>query len=415
MKFISQGVTFFSVAYGTRSSLKQLRVLTEVEQEGSNRSIKKEREVVLLDARDTLMFWALFGLSQVFSAYFEVLVNWLPGYYYVKSLALLLVTFPKLRFTHAVFEKGVVPLLDVCHAEIERRGGLVPLAVVCAYEAPFLAADFLFPFSRERPFHEPEHLSNADPDHEPQVLAEAMFPPLPPTPPQLRTRLARTPGQSASRVESLRKAVGESARRLSSLAQLPTPRGLERWAAWEEDEEEPSSSDEERAFDLMPNFAESSDPDMPPSPPLMPSHLRSPEAGDENALPTTSRGPGARAVVKSLAALFSLDAHSPPAGSSLRRRTLQPTLQPRPRGGETAEDVYFRHMGSRPNRQSAGAAMSRPAPMPLPAWPGPLPALRPSDRSGSARQPVEKALDSSFDVALSTGRISMRRGGGKQR
>jgi len=399
MKFLSQAVTFFSVAYGTRSSLKQLRVLTEVVSDDCSTSIKKKRDAVLLDARDTLMFWSLFGLHQVFSAYCEVLVSWLPGYYYIKSIALLLVTFPKLRFTHAAFEKGVVPLLDRCHTEIERRGGPLPMVIVSAYELPFLAADFFLPFSRERPVLEPELRVHTD------------LPPLPLTPPWDRPRLAHTPGQSASRVESLRRAVGESARRLSSLAQLPAPRGLADWEAWGEE----SSDDEPRVFDLMPALSGLGDPDEPPSPPGAPrtslprisSRRRSSGAAgrDENVLPSLSRGP--RAVVRTLAALFSLDAHSPPAGSSLRRRTIQPT----PRGEETAEDMYFRHMGARPNRQSAGAALGRKAPMPL-QMPAPLPPLRPAPGD---RKPAEVALDSSFDDALSSGRISMRRGGGKRR
>ena len=390
MKFISQAVTFFCVAYGTRSSLKQLRVLTESPPEGGGSVRKKERQEVLQDARDTLMFWSLFGLCQVFSSYLEFLVCWLPGYYYLKSVALLLVTFPKLRFTHAVFENGVVPLLDRCHTEIERRGGLLPLAITTAYELPFLAADLLYPFAHPRAIYatpipgnvaQPELVQAREQEQE-QMTA---LPPQPPTPPLAVPRLPalRTPGQSLSRAEALRKAVGESARRLSSLAQLPTPRGLAHWEPWGGDSASSSSDDEgHRAFDLMPGFADlDSDPDEPPSPPDVPrtslpglrdsySRRRRPcpsstgraSPGAENTLPAPNASRSTR-VVKSLAALFSLDVHSPPVGSSLRRRSFIP--QARPRGGETAEDMYYRHMGTRPrqdrdrDRQSAGATLGR--------------------------------------------------------
>ena len=383
MRWLAFVVELFSVAYGTRSTLKHLRILTENREE--NDPCRKVS--ALHDSRDTLMFWSLFGLYKVFCGYGEFLIQWLPGYYYLKCVALLLVTFPRLKFTQTAFESGVVPLLDRCHAELEARGGLLPTVTTALYDLPFLVMDLLFPFSREphKQFASPYNLEDLDRlalDRIINLSQESLTgkdmpasPILPPRPPADFSRM-HTPIESRtaplSRAESLRAAVGESARRLTRLAQMPTPRGLNPRYAWNDNSSSSDSDDEHaesktRVFDLMDGVDISASPDTDtfvwssdqPETLLSQSNLPSPPAysqqrgtfrrlsSNENALPNISYAESAP-IVKSVTALFSLDVHSPPLSSTLRRRSLRPL--------PLMVDRSRQHMN---NRQSAGAALGR--------------------------------------------------------
>jgi hypothetical protein len=140
---LSRGIEIFSFAYATLRSLKQVKSLDALDMNHS-----REMEKLSSNARETLMLWALLGLYMGSKSYWEFLLHWIPGYYYIKCIAMLLITFPQLRFTKVAFENGVMPVVEECSDQVEARGGVTALVSAVVFQAPFLFISFLFPFPR---------------------------------------------------------------------------------------------------------------------------------------------------------------------------------------------------------------------------------------------------------------------------
>ena len=54
-------------------------------------------------ATDQLIFWVVFAVLSMYEKYLEFILRWIPGYYYVKFLYVVSITFPQLKITNLVF------------------------------------------------------------------------------------------------------------------------------------------------------------------------------------------------------------------------------------------------------------------------------------------------------------------------
>ena len=120
--------------------MKKLKVLTSEE---STEEVYSK--VFLSECKDTLKYWTIYGMLMVFDLYIEVFLRWIPGWYYFKAIIILAITFPHLKISSVVFDKGIVPFLHRAQAEIESHGGIVNVLSFAVYSAPFLLVDIIFP------------------------------------------------------------------------------------------------------------------------------------------------------------------------------------------------------------------------------------------------------------------------------
>ena len=86
--------------------MKKLKVLTSEE---STEEVYSK--VFLSECKDTLKYWTIYGMLMVFDLYIEVFLRWIPGWYYFKAIIILAITFPHLKISSVVFDKGIVPFL----------------------------------------------------------------------------------------------------------------------------------------------------------------------------------------------------------------------------------------------------------------------------------------------------------------
>ena len=98
---------------------------------------------------EILMFWDIYGLFVVFEMYFEWTIRWIPLYFYCKSFALIVLSFPSLRITTLVFHSYVVPMCEWFHCMLRRdkdfaTSQINPWRMICTM--PLLLATILFPF-----------------------------------------------------------------------------------------------------------------------------------------------------------------------------------------------------------------------------------------------------------------------------
>ena len=84
-----------AVALALRSALKCLKGL----------SFSSSQKGGLVDGRatDQLIFWVVFAVLSMYEKYLEFILRWIPGYYYVKFLYVVSITFPQLKITNLVF------------------------------------------------------------------------------------------------------------------------------------------------------------------------------------------------------------------------------------------------------------------------------------------------------------------------
>jgi hypothetical protein len=93
----------FALAVSLRNSLKLLK------------GISSGKKCITEAGYGVLMFWAIFGFFVLFEQYFEILVRWIPTYYYVKSFFIVLMAYPQLRFTNYIFQNVVVYIIEYLH------------------------------------------------------------------------------------------------------------------------------------------------------------------------------------------------------------------------------------------------------------------------------------------------------------
>lgn len=62
-----------------------------------------------------LMFWSIFSIIIIWELYFEFLFCWFPFYYYFKSIFIILMSFPRLKFTHNIFFQFLIPTFEWFH------------------------------------------------------------------------------------------------------------------------------------------------------------------------------------------------------------------------------------------------------------------------------------------------------------
>jgi hypothetical protein len=69
--------------------------------------------------RSILMFWSIFALITIWEQYLERFFQWIPLYFYCKSLFILLMAFPKLKFTNNIFHQYLIPFFEWIHDHYE--------------------------------------------------------------------------------------------------------------------------------------------------------------------------------------------------------------------------------------------------------------------------------------------------------
>jgi hypothetical protein len=112
----------FAIGMNLRNSLKILKGMSTVT---TNSSITSDSHpspphlCMTTTGRSILMFWAIFALITIWEQYFERLFQWIPLYYYCKSLFILLMAFPKLKFTNNIFHQYLIPFFEWIHDHYE--------------------------------------------------------------------------------------------------------------------------------------------------------------------------------------------------------------------------------------------------------------------------------------------------------
>jgi hypothetical protein len=104
----------FALGMNLRNSLKILKSMSS-----SSSSSSSSRKEIVSSGQSFLMFWSIFALIIIWEQYFERIVAWFPLYFYAKSLFILLMAFPRLKFTHNIFYSYLIPLFEWIHNHYE--------------------------------------------------------------------------------------------------------------------------------------------------------------------------------------------------------------------------------------------------------------------------------------------------------
>ena len=158
MKYLAQTAMWVSMLFSCVRSMKFLRRITAAP--GTTSGTEHDKAV------SALMFWVIYALLVVFEEYLEWVVRWFPGFYYAKTLFVVMISVPALRITDLVFNDGVVVLFNAMNDLRLRLDGafndgrlillhslgairtwactLPPLRTVVA-QAPFVVLAVLFP------------------------------------------------------------------------------------------------------------------------------------------------------------------------------------------------------------------------------------------------------------------------------
>jgi hypothetical protein len=127
----------FALGMNLRNSLKVLKKM-------SSSSSSSSKEEITAIGKSFLMFWSIFALIIIWEQYFERLVAWFPLYFYAKSFFIVLMSFPRLKFTHNIFHSYLIPLFEWIHNHYEHLSEIDWKASLVAF--PFHLFFLFFPF-----------------------------------------------------------------------------------------------------------------------------------------------------------------------------------------------------------------------------------------------------------------------------
>lgn len=170
-KLLAGVALLFSTAYNTRLTLKKLKVLTSEEFMSNGPSEDDAKKEFLAECQQILKYWTCTGLLVLFDFYFEFMIRWFPGYFYIKAAVILAITFPRLRISTVMFDRGIVPFLRESSKKIESHGGLINMVFLLLYSAPFLVVDIIFPAKLQftQFIKKSFRIGHTDSDHQPSV------------------------------------------------------------------------------------------------------------------------------------------------------------------------------------------------------------------------------------------------------
>lgn len=107
--WLSNLCKIFSILINLRNSLKLLKGITS-----SSSSSSSSIHLTHIGS-GVLMFWCLNSILSIYEYYFEFLFHWFPFYYIFKSIFIILITFPRLKFTHNAFFNFLIPFFEWLH------------------------------------------------------------------------------------------------------------------------------------------------------------------------------------------------------------------------------------------------------------------------------------------------------------